>query len=102
MAESFLFAIKNKSIMKNEVFNIGSDTMNYSKKEVCEIINRHVSDVLFHYADFGEDVDKRNYKVSYEKINKLGFKTKISMEDGISEIIKAYGLIQINSPFHNS
>ena len=102
MAESFLFAIKNKSIMKNEVFNIGSDTMNYSKKEVCEIINRHVSDVLFHYADFGEDVDKRNYKVSYEKINKLGFQTKISMEDGISEIIKAYGLIQINSPFHNS
>jgi nucleoside-diphosphate-sugar epimerase len=101
IARSFLFAIENQSQMINQVYNIGSDNMNYSKKEVCEIIKNHVNDVLFHYADFGEDADKRNYKVSYDKINKLGFKTNISMEEGISEIIKSYSLIKITSPYFN-
>tara|TARA_B100001059_G_scaffold176273_1_gene176699 strand:- start:170 stop:1111 length:942 start_codon:yes stop_codon:yes gene_type:complete len=102
IARSFLFAIENMDKMKNNVYNVGSDKMNYSKKEVCELIKKNYDNVHFHYADIGEDVDKRNYKVSYAKINKLGFQTTISLEEGIKELIRAYDLLYTFSPYHNS
>lgn len=102
IANSFLFAIENKQQMKNNVYNVGSNSMNFSKKEVCELIKSSLPDVLFHYANIGEDADKRNYKVSYEKINKLGFETTISIQQGIEELIKAFSLISIKSQYHNS
>ena len=87
--------------MKNNVYNVGSDNMNFSKKEVCEIIKKQLPKTYFNYADVGEDADKRNYQVSYEKINSLGFKTNITLEEGIEELIKSLPLIQIISPYHN-
>jgi nucleoside-diphosphate-sugar epimerase len=101
IARVFLFAIKNIDIMKNNVYNVGSDTMNYSKRDICEIIKSKIHNTYFNYADVGTDADKRNYIVSYEKINKLGFNTTISLEDGIDELIKAVSLIKINNPYYN-
>lgn len=102
MARSFLFAIENQESMANHVYNVGSNSMNYSKKEVCEAIKSQIPDVLFHYADVGEDADKRNYKVSYEKINKLGYETSITLNEGIQELIKCADLLQIKSPYLNT
>ena len=102
MSRSFLFAIQNQKVMKNNIYNVGDDSMNYSKKEVCEIIKKYVPEVLFHYAEIGEDVDKRNYQVSYKKLSNLGFSTSISLKEGIKELCKAYSLIHISSNYHNS
>jgi nucleoside-diphosphate-sugar epimerase len=44
----------------------------------------------------GEDPDKRNYIVSNEKIEKTGFKAKVSMEQGIAELVKGYKVIRRN------
>lgn len=101
MARVFLFAIENQEQMKNHVFNVGSNKMNYSKKEVCELIKSKVSNAYFNYADVGEDADKRNYIVSYEKINSLGFDTTIGLEEGISELLKTIPLIKTSSPYFN-
>tara|TARA_B110000438_G_scaffold303581_1_gene365775 strand:+ start:3779 stop:4720 length:942 start_codon:yes stop_codon:yes gene_type:complete len=102
MSRSFLFAIDNQDKMKDNIYNVGDDSMNYSKKEACEMIKSNIPEVLFHYADIGEDVDKRNYQVSYEKISSLGYSTTISLDQGIKELIKSYGLLHIKSPYHNS
>jgi nucleoside-diphosphate-sugar epimerase len=102
IARSFLFAIQNQSQMANQVYNVGSNSMNYSKKDVCEIIKKHLPDAVFHYADVGEDTDKRNYQVSYEKINALGFETSITLDQGIQELIKCADMFQIKSPYLNS
>jgi nucleoside-diphosphate-sugar epimerase len=102
IARSFLFAIENQESMVNQTYNVGSNSMNYSKKEVCESIKSLIPDVLFHYADVGEDADKRNYKVSYEKINKLGYETSITLDEGIRELIKCADLLQIKSPYLNT
>lgn len=101
IARVFLFAIQNQDSMRNNVYNVGSDKMNYSKKEVCELIKKELPNTYFNYADVGEDVDKRNYKVSYDKIRKLGFDTNISVTDGIKEVIKSMPLIKIKSEYHN-
>ena len=101
IAKVFLFAIHNKDQMKNNVYNVGSDSMNFSKKEICELIKKEVPKTYFNYADVGEDEDKRNYVVSYEKLNKLGFQTSISIETGIKELIKTIPLIKLSNPYFN-
>lgn len=101
IARVFLFAIENQEDMKNNVYNVGSNTMNFSKKQVCEVISGKITNSYFNYADVGEDADKRNYIVSYEKINKLGFDTTISLEEGIDELIKTIPLVKTSSPYFN-
>ena len=101
IGNAFNFAIKNMEKMKNNIYNVGSDKMNHSKKNVCKIINQRLPDAYFNYADIGEDVDKRNYVVSYKKIQDLGFTTTITLEEGIEELIKASELVKITSQYHN-
>jgi nucleoside-diphosphate-sugar epimerase len=101
IARVFLFAIENKEKMKNNIYNVGSEKMNYSKKEVCELIKKQLPETYFNYADVGEDPDKRNYVVNYNKIKMLGFDTTIGIEDGIEELIKSIPLLKLNNPYYN-
>ena len=101
IANVFVFAINNQHRMVDNVYNVGSDEMNYSKKEVCEIIRRHVPKVYFDYSGDGKDEDKRNYQVSYNKINQLGFQASISIDQGIEELIKTVEIISIDNPYYN-
>jgi len=101
IARSFIFAIENQSVMVDNIYNVGSDKMNYSKREVCEIIHKELPNSYFNYADVGEDADKRNYKVCYDKIRSVGFDTTINIQEGVIELIKAMPLLKIISSYHN-
>lgn len=101
IARSFLFALDNVDRMRGDVFNVGAESMNYSKRDVCELIAARTG-ALVHYADVGEDADKRNYTVSYAKIRNLGFQTTISVEDGIAELARALEVVRIRNPHSNA
>ncbi|UCB47399.1 MAG: NAD(P)-dependent oxidoreductase [Spirochaetota bacterium] len=100
MARAFLFAIENADRMVKEVYNVGSDSMNYSKEQICELIQKKIS-CYVHYASIGEDKDKRDYVVSYEKIKKVGYETTISVEEGIEELKRALYAVQIEKQYTN-
>ncbi len=100
IARSFLFGIDNMDSMRSNVYNIGSNKMNHTKEEICELIKDRTN-AYFHYAAIGEDSDKRDYIVSYDKIQKLGFDTEITVEEGLDEMIKCFSIIDINSPYSN-
>ena len=100
MARVFKFAIENSNKMRGEVYNVGSNSMNYSKHDVCEKI-KEKTDCYVHYADFDGDVDKRDYVVSYDKINKLGYETSIKLEEGIDELLRAFPLVEIDNKYRN-
>ena len=97
---SYLLTIKNFSKMKENIYNIGSDSMNYSKlqiakkiqkKTVCEIISSTLA-----------DPDKRNFIIDYSKIQKFKFTNKVSIDDGISELVKFYKWFKPGSTRSNS
>ena len=87
--------------MINNVYNVGDNSMNYSKEEVCNMISKK-TDAFIHFEEIGEDADKRNYIVSYDKIRSLGFKTKITMEEGIDQVIKTLKVIDFENTYSNA
>ena len=100
IARSILFALNNFKRMRGSVFNVGDNANNCSKEEIALKIRERI-DYYLHSADIGEDEDKRNYSVSYEKINALGFQTKKKVDEGINELIKACGIFEFRHPYKN-
>ncbi|EDO47305.1 predicted protein [Nematostella vectensis] len=92
-ARAFAFALENFDGMKGEAFNVGDDRMNMSKAQVAKLIEELVPDCTITNTENGEDKDKRNYEVSYNKIRNLGFKATISIDDGIKELLKIVPLL---------
>ncbi len=101
IACAWLFALEHLDQMLGQVYNVGSETMNYSKEQICEMIRQRVEFYL-HYADVGNDADQRNYVVSYRKICALGYQTTITVEQGIDELIRGLQVIEIQLPFSNA
>jgi dTDP-D-glucose 4,6-dehydratase len=85
-------------LVAGEVFNVGSDMQNYTLGEVAELIRRQVPD-----AEITSDetfVDKRNYRVSFEKIrSRLGFEPAWTLERGIAQVL---ALVRSNEVGHYS
>jgi len=96
VAAAFLHAIKNFDTMKGHAYNVGLSNANLSKRELCEEIKKQIPSFYFTEAKIGEDKDKRNYIVSNEKIEKTGFKPAVSLQDGITELIKGYKIVKRN------
>ena len=76
-----------------EIFNAGSEKNNFTKRGIVNLIAGKIegSKVTFKEGD----VDPRNYKVSFKKIeSKLNFKTKYNVIDAIDNLIH---FIKINN-----
>ena len=88
MVEACLKVINAKSeIISGNVFNVGSDKENYTKKQLAEIILEFVQDTEIEIIK--SKTDPRNYKVSFEKItNLLNFDTKKSVRYSVLEILR--------------
>lgn len=100
IARSFLHAIKNFKKMDGEIYNVGDDKMNYSKEDVCRLLQKKF-DYYLHFADTGKDIDQRDYMVDYSKIRKTGFRCTVDLNAGVDEIIKAADIIEIRNPYSN-
>lgn len=94
IAQTFLFGIKNYDRMQGQAFNVGLSTANLSKRELAEKIKEYVPSLYIHSAPIGEDPDKRDYIVSNDKLESLGWQPQFSLDHGIKEIIRAYPLLK--------
>lgn len=100
-ALSYLFSIDNAAQMRGSAFNIGDNSMNYTKRDITKILKNKINYYL-HEANVGEDLDKRDYEVSYEKINQLGFNVSIDINEGIDELIKVLTHITLTNDWRNA
>ena len=100
MARSILFGLERWDTVKDDVYNVGHESMNFTKEDVARKILEHVNYYL-HFAEVGTDADQRNYEVSYEKIRAKGFETTVDLDRGIAELVRAAKLIEFQNPFAN-
>ena len=100
MARSIMFALDKWDSVKDDVYNVGHESMNFTKEDVARKILQHINYYL-HFAEVGSDADQRNYEVSYEKIRAKGFETSVDLDRGIVELIQAAKMIDFQNPFAN-
>ena len=100
VAKAFIFGISHYEKMKGKPFNVGLSSANITKRQLCDKIKAHIPEFYVHAAAVGEDPDKRDYIVSNEKIESLGWKPDHNLDDGIVELLKAYQILKVN-PFAN-
>ncbi len=70
-----------------EIFNVGSNDQNITIKEMAELVKKNLPEIEIEYST--STTDKRNYKVSFDKITHLlGYSTTRGFEDGLKEMIR--------------
>lgn len=100
IANVFSFMINNYDKCKGEIYNVGLSDANLSKEELVNKIKEQIGEFAISYSEYYEDPDKRNYIVSNEKIESMGWKPQYSLEDGIEELVKGYKIIINNDSSH--
>ena len=72
--------------VNGEIFNVGSDKkLVYQIKDLADIVSSIVKNVDIEW--YG-DTDNRSYRVSFNKIESLGYKALKTAEDGVIEIVR--------------
>lgn len=90
VCNAILMAIENQGKFAGETFNLGLSNANLSKMQLCKKIKEHITEFEILESDIGQDIDKRDYIVSNEKIENKGFMPKYSIDDGIKELAKLF------------
>jgi nucleoside-diphosphate-sugar epimerase len=89
---AYLFAMDHRDEMKNGVYNVGDESLNFSKLDIANLIRDYV-DFKIIDSDI-KDKDVRNFIICFDKIAKLGFKPCKTVEDGIRELIRLFGFYE--------
>ena len=82
--------------MNGPIFNAGATELNYTKRELVEILSDLVKDLKVTYVT---NNDRRNYRVGFKKIEDwLKFKPQKNVKDGFVELLNSFrfGLLTKN------
>lgn len=86
VARAFVWAIENPALTAGQVFNLGLDEANMTKRQLAEKIAIH-TEFYITDAPFASDPDKRDYYVSSQKLYSTGFKPTCGVDEGIKEVL---------------
>ena len=100
-ARAFWHVIRNFDGMKDQAYNVGLSDANLSKIELCERIKSHIPRFTYLEAPIGRDPDQRDYIVSNDKIERSGFRTAYTLDDGIVELEKVFTILR-DSKYSNA
>jgi nucleoside-diphosphate-sugar epimerase len=100
VARAFLHGIDHFDAMKGSPYNVGLSDANISKLELCQRIKEQLPAFVFIESTIGRDPDQRDCIVSNEKIERTGYRTAFSLDDGIRELIKGFAMIR-NGKYSN-
>ena len=88
-----------RSKICGEVFNLGTDSGNYSKDDIVRLVLKRMPETVVEYKDLTFGGDMRDITVSFARIkNVLGFETTLDVDDGIRELLFALKAGIIRNP----
>ena len=90
VVNAIVYTMNNFHKLKNDVYNLGLSSANISKIMLAKKIKKQYKKLNIKIVTNRKDPDKRDYFVSNKKIEKKGFKARISLDDGISELIQIF------------
>ena len=86
--DAYTFAMENRNKMKGNIFNVGGNHLNFSKLQIAQAIQKLIN---FKIIDSDiKDKDIRHFIVSFDKIHKMGFSPKKTIDDGIVEMLRIF------------
>lgn len=94
VARTFEFMIDNYNHCKNQAFNVGLSSANLTKLELANAIKIRLPKLVIKEEEFTEDPDKRDYIVSNEKLEKLGWVPMWTIDNGIEQLLKAFSILK--------
>tara|TARA_B100000780_G_scaffold276876_1_gene246349 strand:- start:21 stop:956 length:936 start_codon:yes stop_codon:yes gene_type:complete len=90
VVRAIIFSIENFNKLKSNVYNLGLSSANITKIDLAKKIKKQLKTLKIEVIKNRSDPDKRDYFVSNAKIEGKGFKAKISIEQGIRELIQVF------------
>uniref|UniRef100_A0A7V5XZJ5 NAD-dependent epimerase/dehydratase family protein n=1 Tax=candidate division WOR-3 bacterium TaxID=2052148 RepID=A0A7V5XZJ5_UNCW3 len=79
--------LAKEELVRDQIFNLGDTKENYQLKEIGKIVQNIVPDAEL--IILPETNDRRNYRVSFEKIKKvLSFSCQKRVSDGVREMVE--------------
>ena len=90
VVDGIVYSIKNFIHLRNNVYNLGLSSANLTKYMLAKKIKDKIKHLKIKIVQNKKDPDQRDYYVSNRKIEKKGFKAKVSIEKGISELIQVF------------
>lgn len=87
VVRAVIFAIKNFNYLKSDVYNLGLSSANITKLQLANKIKKSHKSLKIKLIKNIKDPDQRDYFVSNKKIESKGFFAKISLKQGIEELL---------------
>jgi nucleoside-diphosphate-sugar epimerase len=85
-AQIFMLTAETAKVNK-QIFNVGSERNNYQLGPLAELVARTVPRPV--KIEWYGDADHRSYRVSFDKIEALGYKAELAAEDGVRDTCEA-------------
>mgnify|MGYP001236759661 FL=1 len=90
VVRGIIFSIKNFDKLKSDIFNLGLSSANITKIDLAQKIKKQIKTLKIKVIKNRSDPDKRDYFVSNKKIERKGFKARISLDQGINELVQVF------------
>jgi len=90
VVDGILFSIKKFNHLRSNIYNLGLSSANLTKIMLARKIKKQLKNLKIKIVKNRKDPDQRDYFVSNKKIEKKGYKASVSIEKGISELIKIF------------
>ncbi len=90
IVDAFVFSINNFEKLKSNTYNLGLSSANITKLELAKKIKKYYKNLKIRIILGIKDPDQRDYFVSNKKIEKKGFKAKVTLDHGIQELFKVF------------